>query len=59
MGSDPGVQELTACVCQADVCGGPCTAACAANGIDQDCLPCVEEAVQSTCEQQYLMCMVD
>jgi hypothetical protein len=23
------------------------------------CLPCVEEAVQSTCEQQYLMCMVD
>jgi len=57
MGDDPGVQELTACVCQPQVCAGACAAACAANGIEDTCQPCVEVAVQSTCLEEYLMCL--
>ncbi len=55
-GDDPGVPELTTCVCKPAVCAEACKAACAANGIDKECLPCVEEAVKDVCAEQYLLC---
>lgn len=57
LGNDPGVPELTACVCRADVCGAECESACAGRGIDQACLPCVAQAAGSVCSAEFEGCV--
>jgi len=59
LASDPGVPELTACVCQVEVCGDACVSACAGQGIDATCLPCVQDAVSGVCAAAFETCIAD
>jgi hypothetical protein len=56
LGNDPGVQDLTECVCRENVCADECDSACAGRGIDGACLGCVEEAVKGACSAQAEVC---
>ncbi|APR82723.1 Hypothetical protein A7982_08072 [Minicystis rosea] len=47
------------CICQPQVCGAICSAACAGQGIDAGCQDCAAKFAQAECLSAFLACPIN